>query len=186
MPVNTIQLNDMQQFDWNKIIGLGPCIDDLNNAQWRFIKGLIAELTTEKHSNNELIYVGAVHRDFDWPRHNIGVELKSQFSTKMYNKNGKLKDKFDIKLSNSNGTNKQSVLNPDNVADIIIVLRRDGAFAIDKNTAIANSIQTGDGFSVRVTAADIDLLTTGPITITNTKSLNLKQDIFDAIKAIIP
>lgn len=186
MSVDPTQLNDLRQFNWNQIIGLGPCIDDLNDAQWRFIKGLIAELTTEKHSNNELVYVGAVHRDFDWPKYNIGVELKSQYSAKMYNKNGTLKNNFDIKLSNSNGTNKQTVLSPANVADIIVVVRRDGAFAIDKTTAIAKSKQTGDGFSIRVNATDIDLLTPSPIAITNTESLNLKQDIINAIKAVIP
>lgn len=183
MSIDPVILNDIQNFNWNSIITVGGGIDDLNDAQLRFVKGLVVEFTTEKYST--LHYVGAVHRDFDWPLHNIGVELKSQFSAKMFNKDGTPKDKFDIKLSNSNGTNKKDKLNPEDVADIIIVVRRDGAFAIDKNTAIANSIQTGDGFSVSINVNDIDLITPTPVIVPSIK-LNLKETIVNAIKNAIP
>jgi hypothetical protein len=185
MPVNLTQLNDMQQFDWNTIIRLGSAIDDLNDRQWRFAKGLIAELTTEKYSNNELVYIGADHRDFDWPKYNIGVELKSQFSKTMFKPNGALENSFDIKFNNSNGTNKE-VIDPNDVAEVVIVARRDGAFAIDKNTVLANLISKGDGFTVKVTSADIDVLTPTPISNAGVKSLNLKENITNAIKAVIP
>ena len=134
-------VDDLKTFDWQTIIEYGNSLDDLNDSQWRFIKGLAVELATEQCSDGNLIYVGARHKDFDWPKHNITAELKSQLSTGMYNKKGRLKKNYSIKLNNSHGTNKQVTIDPADVADVIIVVRDDGAFAIDQATAIEDPIE---------------------------------------------
>ena len=152
-------INDLKSFNWQKIIDYGNGLDDLNDAQLRFIKGRAVELSIEKFADGDLKYVGEVHKDYDWPKHNISVEAKSQFSAKMFDRHGKLKDKFDIKINNSNGTNTKTVLDPADVADCVLVIRKDGAFVVDRETVIANSKSDGDGFVCRVEPNQITPLT---------------------------
>ncbi len=179
-------LNDLKKFDWQGIISLGNQLDDLNDRQWRFIKGLVAELAVEKYSSNELIHVGEreTHKDFDWPKHNLTVELKSQFSGSMYGKRGEKNKSYTVKLSNSLGTNKHENLPNDFAADLLIVVRNDGAFVLDKQTVITNSKKGGDGFEVIVGKDDITEIT-GKITVSTNNNLNLREKITDAIRSTI-
>lgn len=176
-------IKQLKNFNWQKVNDFGNSLGDLNDAQWRFIKGLIIELMLENCSNNILEYVGEVHKDFNWTYKSstYSVELKSQFSDGMYKKDGSLKKKFTVKLSNSNGTNKQIELNPNNVADILIVTRNDGAFVIDKDTVLRNAVQEGDGFSVVVHSNQITEIS-GKLNIVNKLDINLKQVIMKSIK----
>lgn len=178
-------LRDLKQFNWQTIIEYGTALDELNDRQWRFIKGLVAELTVEKHAVNGLTYVGRDHCDYEWPCHGITVELKSQLSGPMYTKKGQLKANFTIKLNNSNGTNKRATLNPQDVADVLVVVRSDGAFALDKATVLANSRHGGDGFEVFVLPHQITEIS-GRITGVTKHTCNLKQDIMHAIRQSIP
>lgn len=173
-------INDFKLFDWKKV--LEKDLDDLNDAQWRFLKGLIVELTLEKYSGeNGLVYVGDIHKDFDWPKHNLTVELKSQMSSNMYCKSGQLAKNYTIKLNNSNGTNNKTVLGPNDVADILIVVKNDGAFILDKDTVLKNARKGGDGFDVKVHNSEI-IEITDKIIIDNKVRHNFKDMIINAIR----
>ena len=148
-------ISDFKEFNWQKIINWGNSLNDLNDAQFRFLKGHAVEIAIEKFADGDLTYVAEVHRDYVWPKHNISVEAKTQFSAPMFDRNGNLKDKFDIKINNSNGTNKKTALNPNDVADYVLVVRKDGAFVVDKETVIHKSKGNGDGFTCTVGKQDI-------------------------------
>lgn len=183
--MNPNVIDDLKAFDWQTIVEYGNSLDDLNDAQFRFVKGLAVELCVEKFSNSNLTYVGAKHKDFDWPQHNCSVELKSQLSGGMYDNKGRLNKTYTIKLNNSHGTNKKKTLDPADVADIIVVVRDDGAFAIDHDTAIRNAKSQGDGFVVKVTKNEIVELS-GLIVPERTFDTGLKQKILDAIRDSLP
>jgi hypothetical protein len=180
-------IDDLKAFDWQTIIEYGNSLDDLNQGQWRFLKGLVCEFITEKCSNGNLIYVGQNHKDFDWPRHNISisVELKSQLSSSMYTEKGRLRKNYPIKLNNSHGTNKKKKMDIADVADLIIIVRDDGAFAIDQATAIRNAISGGDGFEVKVPKNEIVELS-GLIVPDKVYNTNLKQQIMTVIRDSLP
>jgi hypothetical protein len=178
-------LQELKKFNWQTIIEFGLSLDDLNDRQWRFLKGLVAELTVEKHSKNNLIYVGEDHKDFDWHITGKTVELKSQLSAAMYTSTGRLKKTFGAKLNNSNGTNKKERLDPKEVCDFILVVRNDGAFVIDHQTVIDNSKKTGDGFEVKVTADQITEIS-GRIAPKKQYQSSIKENVIDVIRKTIP
>jgi len=178
-------LDSLKKFNWNEIITKGNQLEDLNDRQWRFMKGLVIELIVEKYSEEEnLKYVGMDHKDYDWSKFNLSVELKSGLSDSMYCKKGGLKKSFTIKFNNSNGTNKKSRLNPDQVADLLLVIKNDGAFVVNKYTVLKNSIQRGDGFDLVLSKNDITEITS-KIKIDKDKNLNIKEKIQNAIKQVI-
>lgn len=183
--MNQNVIDDLRAFDWQTIVEYGNSLDDLNDAQWRFVKGLAIELCIEKHCNSDLVYVGIKHKDFDWPRHNVSVELKSQLSGGMYGKRGGLSKTYTLKLNNSHGTNRQNTLNPSDVADVIIVVRDDGAFAIDRDTAVRNAKAGGDGFEVRVPKNEIVELS-GLVVPDRTFDTGLNEKILTAIRDSLP
>ena len=178
-------IDAVKAFDWLGIIGKATRLEDLNDRQWRFIKGLVAELIVEKHSGpNGLVYVGADHKDYDWPHFGLSVELKSGLSGSMYGKKGQLNKNFTIKFNNSNGTNKKTKLDANEVADILLVVKNDGAFIVDQATVIRCSKKGGDGFDVVLTRDDI-IEVTGKIAVNNSDNLNLKEKITNAIREVI-
>lgn len=178
-------LDSLKNFEWHDIIAKGNQLEDLNSRQWRFTKGFIIELIVEKHSGlNGLIYVGENHKDYDWPFFNKTVELKSGLSGSMYCKTGQLRENFTVKFNNSNGTNKKDNLDPIEVADILLVVKNDGAFVVDKDTVIRCARKGGDGFEVKLFKTDFIELT-GKITIYNTDNFNLKEILTNAIKEAI-
>lgn len=178
-------IDDLKQnINWRTVLECGNGLDDCNDKQWRFIKGLVIELATAKHSNNMLVYVGEDHKDFNWPLRNLTVELKSQMSAKLYDKKGKLKSNFSFRLNNSNGTNKNTILDPNIVADIIIVPRANGVFVIDKATVMQYYKHNGDGFDVIFPNTAITEIT-GFMPVPKV-TLGLKQKILNAIQQAIP
>jgi len=181
--MNTI-INDIKLWNWQTIIDFGNSLDDFNDAQWRFLKGLIIELAIEKHGEPTLQYVGQVHKDFVWGKHGIDIELKSNMTASMYTKKGQLRPNYSIKLNNSMGTNKKA-LSAQDVADYIIVPMKNGVFALDRATVLANHTLLGDGVSVKVTGSQI-IPITGPLNQKNIYNTNLKQAIMSAITAAIP
>ena len=123
-------------------------------------------------------------KDYHWKKYNLNVELKSGLSGSMYGKKGNLNKNFLIKLNNSNGTNKKDTLSPDEVADILIVIKNDGAFVVDKNTIIRCSKKTGDGFDLMLNRGDVIQLT-GKLYPNTMNNLNLKEKIMNAIRSVI-
>lgn len=178
-------INNLKKLNWQKITDYGRSLDELNDGQYRFAKGLAVEFAVEKFSNNELKYVGEHHRDFIWNKYKMSAELKSQFSARIFDRHGKMKKDFDIKLNNSNGTNKSTKLNPSHVADIIIVCRKDGAFVVDKKTVLEKSRSQGDGWVLTVTPADVTLIA-GPLTQKETFTPGIKDAIHEAIRTSLP
>ena len=178
-------IDALRKFDWHQIIDKGNKLEDLNDRQWRFIKGLVIELIVEKYSGQDgLTYVGDMFKDYHWKKYNLNVELKSGLSGSMYGKKGNLNKNFLIKLNNSNGTNKKDTLSPDEVADILIVIKNDGAFVVDKNTIIRCSKKTGDGFDLMLNRGDVIQLT-GKLYPNTMNNLNLKEKIMNAIRSVI-
>lgn len=178
-------LDDLKRFNWQTIVDFGNSLNDLNDSQWRFLKGLVAELTLETHADNNLVYVGDVHKDYDWPKYKLSVELKSQLSDNMYTKKENLRKNYTIKLNNSNGTNSKDQLQDHEIADLLIVIRNDGAFVLDKKTVKKNAKKQGDGFIVIVDNSKIVEIS-GKITQKTQYQSNLKQIITAAIKHAIP
>ena len=75
----------------NMMDNKGNKLEDLNDRQWRFIKGLVIELIVEKYSGEDgLTYVGDSFKDYFWKKYNLTVELKSGLSGSMYGKKGNL------------------------------------------------------------------------------------------------
>ena len=173
-------INDLKNFDWQTVLDWANSLEDFNDAQWRFLKGLIIEKSVAKHADPTFKYVGQVHKDYVWGKHNIDVELKSNMTTSMYTKKGKLRKNYTIKLSNSMGTNKKATLSPNDVADIIVVPTENGVFAIDRATAVAYHRTTGDGVEVKVPGTVVTPIT--DVIVQKTVYQNtLKKDIEDLI-----
>ena len=176
-------VDDLRAFEWNKILSLSASLDDLNDRQWRFLKGFTVETITEIFSTG-LVYVGDVHKDYDWPKHNLTVELKSMTSGPMYGKRGAPRKNFTIKLNNSNGTNYSTVLPDADVADLLIVVCSNGAFALDRETVIKNAKSGGDGWTVTVNRSDIVELS-GNVKLLKIQQINIKNMVTEAIKKYI-
>lgn len=173
-------IQDLKSFDWQKIIDYGNSLADLNDAQLRFIKGLAVEQAVEAFGDGDLTYVGEKHRDYRWPKHNIDVELKTIFSQSMYDAKGNIKTLPGIRLNNSMGTNKQS-LDPKNIADVLVAVHRDGAYAVSKDLVLAKAKHLGDGWELRPTQADIVELS-GRILPKNKYNTDISTAVKNAIK----
>jgi len=102
----------------------------------------------------------------------------------MYTKKGKYCKNYSIRLNNSMGTNNRA-LSAQDVADIIIVVKSDGAFALDRATILANHTSMGDGVIVKVTADQIVPIT-GPISQKTVYNNTLKSSIMHTIERGIP
>ena len=178
-------IDDIKLWNWQTIIDFGNSLGDFNDAQWRFLKGLIIEKAVEKHSNDPTLkYVGEVHKDYIWGKYALDIELKSNMTASMYTKKGQFRSNYSIKLNNSMGTNNRA-LSAQDVADIILVPMCDGVFAIDRATVLANHTALGDGVSVQVDATKI-IPITGPMARKTTYNTNLKQAIMTAITQALP
>ena len=173
-------ITSLKSFDWQKIIDYGNSLADLNDAQLRFIKGLAVEQAVEAFGDGDLEYVGEKHRDYEWPKHDIDVELKTIFSQGMYDAKGNVKTLPGIRLNNSMGTNKAS-LNPDNIADVLVAVHRDGAYAVSKDVVVAKAKHLGDGWELRPTKSDIVELS-GRILTKNKYNTNISTAVKNAIK----
>lgn len=173
-------IDGLRKYDWQTIVDYGNSLEELNDSQWRFIKGLSIELFLEKMSNGQLTYVGEKHRDFISNISKNSIELKSQFSSTMFDKKGRLRKNYSIRLNNSQGTNKLELQESD-VCDFVLVVMQDGAFTVDKKTVLNNVKYSGDGFALTVSSTLISVLTPRLVSV-NIKPSNLKSVILQAIK----
>jgi len=177
-------IDDLKAFDWQTIIDYGNSLDDLNHAQLRFAKGSAVEQCTKEFCNTDLVHVAEKHRDFEWPKHDIDVELKSIFSQRMYDTKGNIKTLPSIRLNNSMGTNKET-LDPNNIADVFVVAVADGAFAVSKKTVLDKAKHLGDGWELRLTKDDIVELS-GCVTKQNIYDTHLAESFQKAIQESLP
>jgi len=179
---NSEILSELKKINWTKILSVANSLDDLNDKQWRFLKAVIIETALEKYSKNELVYVAENHRDFIWKKYGLSVELKTSVSSSMYQKRRwwEKKKSFNILLSNSMGTNNRTL--PE-IADIIIAIHNDGAYFIDRKTAIKNIKKNGDGFVITVDSSDV-IEITDKMKIVKTTN-DFKKKILGQIKEII-
>ena len=142
-------VDDLKKFNWQFVINYGNSLEELNDRQLRFLKGFVCEELIASQDPT-LVCVRQDHKDFVWNKHNVDIELKTQFSFRMYGKRGNLLDISNIQFTNSNGTNNKEVLDPNLICDLTLVLRNDGAVVVDKQTVIDNLVKTGDGFRLNI------------------------------------
>ena len=189
--MNTGILSDLKTINWQTVIDYGNSLTDLNERQFRFIKGyaieLLVEAQTTKIPGGGFSYVGNrdVHRDFIWDKYNLSIELKSQLSESMYRGYGGLRKTINIKLNNSMGSNKKQILLPSDIADVLIVIRADGSFLINRDLILSHLVCGGDGFSVKVSS---DLITeiSGKIERKISYVSKLKENITNVVKEDVP
>lgn len=176
-------VSDLKSFDWRKVVdygnSLGPKFDD---AQWRFMKGLIMEMAAEQHANDPTFkYVGETHCDFKWGKHKITVEQKSKMAGKFYTKKNKLKKTLGFILTNSYGTNNSNKISATSVADVLIGISSDGVVFAPKEVVMKHLTQNGDGFVVNIPASEV-IEITGYLEPGTKYENNLDEDIQNAIK----
>jgi hypothetical protein len=185
--MNKTKLNkvvtDLKSFNWKAVIdygnSLGPKFDD---AQWRFLKGLIMEKAAEVHSGDTTFkYVGETHCDFKWGKHKITVEQKSKMAGTFYTKKNKLKKTISFILTNSYGSNNTNKISESSVADILIGISSDGVVFAPKDVVMKHLTQNGDGFVVNIPADEITEIT-GYLESEPTVKNNLAQRILEAIE----
>lgn len=181
MTLSQETVTDLKSFDWQSIIEYGNSLDAFNDAQWRFFKGFIAEITIDADGEETLKYVAQPHKDYDWDKYQCSVELKSMLSNQLYKKDGSLRKSYTIKFNNSNGTNKQETIPEDHVADILLVVANDGAFVVDKETVMKHVSKQGDGFSL-VLPNEVVTEVSGKVPVKTTWKNTLRQQIEDLIR----
>jgi hypothetical protein len=178
-------VKELKSFNWDKVLEAILSLEGFNVRQWRFMKAIIVEISIEKYSNSNLVYVDEVHKDFDWPKYKISVEAKNH-GTCMYKKNGGLKKSYNILLTNSMGTNNKKTLDKDDISDIILCVYTDGVFIIEKETALKNLVKKGDGFGISISSSDIIQITGRRYVNTrNEKLLRLKDELLNIIRGLI-
>jgi len=150
-------ISDLKSFDWKQVIDYGNNLGPkFNNAQWRFMKGLIMEKATESYSNDPTFkYVGEKHCDFTWEKHNITIEQKSIMAGKFYTKKNKLKKTLNFILTNSQGTNNSTKISSSSVADVLIGISSDGVVFAPKDVVMKYLTENGDGCVVNIPGSEI-------------------------------
>jgi hypothetical protein len=78
------------------------------------------------------------------------------------------------------GTNKSS-LDPNNIADVLIAVHRDGAYAVSKDLVLAKAKHLGDGWELRPSKSDIVELS-GRVLPKNKYNTNISTAVRNAIK----
>lgn len=177
-------INKCKKINWQKINDVCESLDDLNDSQYRFLKGRFIELLVENESNGLFRYVGAKHKDFECDSFKYTVELKSATSQQLYKKDGKLRQGNSVILNNSMGTNKKPVLDPNDVADYLIIVKSDGAVLVDKSTVMKNAHSNGDGFVVKLKPNDVVELS-GMLSHKTNYSIGLKSKLDNLLRVVI-
>lgn len=177
-------VNRCKKINWQKISDVCESLDDLNDSQYRFLKGRFIELLIENESNGLFKYVGTKHKDFECDRFKYTVELKSATSLQLYKKDGTLKKGNTIILNNSMGTNKKSTLHSDEVADYLLIVKSDGAVITDKQTVLNNAYSNGDGFVVKLKPSDVVELS-GMLSPKTNYSIRLKSEVDNLLREVI-
>lgn len=168
--------------DWQKVIDVCQSLDDLNDSQYRFVKGRTIELLIEELSNGVLQFVGERHKDFDCKKYKCTIELKSLVSQNLYNKKT-MRPNFTLKFNNSNGTNKVD-LNPDHVTDYLLAVLKNGVVLVEKKVILENLTHQGDGWDLKLQPNKV-IEISGRINPNAKYSINMKEKIDTVIKNTI-
>ena len=176
-------IEEIKNFNWKEIFPVCNSLERFNDAQWRFLKGTVIELCVEKYSNGNLLYVGEKHKDYDWPKFNCSVELKSNTSHKIFTSKNKLRLNYTLLLNNSMGTNNKNVPDDSELSDIIICLYSDGVFIVDKDTTKKCLVKKGDGFKLVIPKNDINLIHKNNFIEKNENLLTLRGEIQALIRS---
>ena len=167
----------LKSFDWDFIIDFGfNKVNHIKGNQYNFWRGTLMEQVIATQ-DKQIIFVGGDehHKDFNWVRFGITLELKSLLNKQMYTRRGALKSSLKLNL-----TNLRSVrdLTESEICDIILVIMQDGAFVIPKNIAFQNQIQKGNKIDIEVPSKYIIEISGRK----NLSSVNQKIDINDMIR----
>jgi hypothetical protein len=165
----------LKSWDWDYIIDFGyNTVSHLRGGQMNFLRGTLMEQLISRQ-DTQLECVREDHKDFEWHRFNLTVELKSQFNQSMYNKGGRLKDSYKVNLCNMRSLKK---ITKNQICDLVLVLRKDGAFVITRDIAFQNYRQIGKQVDIIVGPNQI-------IEISGYKSLSSVQQAFDINETVI-
>jgi hypothetical protein len=170
-------ITKLKSFDWDFIIDFGfNKVNHIKGNQFNFWRGTLMEQIIAKQ-DKQLSFVGGDtnHKDFEWSRFGITLELKSLLNKEMYSRRGSLKSSFKLNLTN---LRSQRELKESEICDIILVIMKDGSFVIPKHIAFQNQIQKGNKIDIIVPSKHI-------IEISGRKSLspvNQKIDINDMLR----
>lgn len=107
----------------------------LNDSQFRFLKGRVMEEGLAICSNNTLKYVGHTEDGCDfimWRMEDTRIEMKFD-AEGIFTPKDKLRKTITVKLMNSHGSNTRKGL-PVNYADFLIVASTRGVVLIPKST----------------------------------------------------
>lgn len=167
----------LKSFDWDFIIDFGfNKVNHIKGNQFNFWRGTLMEQVIAVQ-DKQITFVGGDehHKDFNWERFGITLELKSLLKNQMYTRRGALKSSLKLNLTNLRSPRD---LTESEICDIILVIMQDGAFVIPKQIAFQNQIQKGNKI-------DIDVPSKYVIEISGRKSLppvNQTIDINDMIR----
>lgn len=164
--------------DWQKVIDVCQSLDDLNDSQYRFVKGRTIELLIQELSNGVLEFVGEKHKDFNCKKYKCTVELKSLVSQNLYNKKT-MRPNFTVKFNNSNGTNKVEI-NPNHVTDYLLVVLKNGVVLVEKKVVLENLKHQGDGWDLKL-QPDKVIEISGKVDINTKYIINMKEKIDSVI-----
>ena len=165
--------------------------NNLNDRQWRFLKGVFVEMAVANYSNGELTYVGDLEEgcDFIVNKLNIRIEMKYVVGC-IFSGNNLCQKKMtsEIKLMNSNGTNTHAGL-PDKYADYLLIVDLNGAGLISKENLIKYIKICGDGIKAKIPTEILHIIfqpsDIKEIKETEKKDLQIRETFMNTINQII-
>jgi hypothetical protein len=142
-------IKKLKSFDWDFIIDFGfNKVNHIKGNQYNFWRGTLMEQVIATQ-DKQIKFVGGDehHKDFNWERFGITLELKSLLNKQMYSRRGALKSSLKLNLTNLRSPRN---LTESEICDIILVIMQDGSFAIPKHIAFQNQIQKGNKIDIDV------------------------------------
>ena len=114
----------LKSFDWDFIIDFGfNKVNHIKGNQFNFWRGSLMEQVIATQ-DKQIKFVGGDehHKDFNWERFGITLELKSLLNKQMYSRSGKLKSTLKLNLTN---LRSQRNLTKSEICDIVLVITSD-------------------------------------------------------------
>lgn len=171
-----------KNINWQKLVNVAASLDDLNDAQYRFIKGRFIELMLESFSDNVFVFVGEKHKDHICKKFKCTIELKSELSTQLYTQKG-LRKTITVRFNNSMGTNSTTT-QENHITDYLIIVKKDGAVLLEKKNIIKSLRHKGDGFILEAKPSDVIELS-GKLAVNKTYNLGIRDKIDSILKSTI-
>jgi hypothetical protein len=158
----------------------------LNDAQLRFLKAMIFELSIEEYSQGHIKYVGQEGADLIILSLDACVEMKYIEDAIFTAKKKILKEKTgNVKLMNSMGTNSHKLL-PVDYANYLLLIGNQGAMLFDKTTIEQHITIDGDGIVANIpTNKGIILATPDEMSGSNQTKIDFIEGLRNYIKTYI-